>query len=113
MKLAIIGATGQLGTDLQQVLSAEHDVIALNHADIEIIDIDSVKKVSATKPDAILNTAAFHVCPMRKNFPLVVKRPFYSVLENTNLKKQGIDQMPHWKDALKEFLIAERTDLLG
>jgi dTDP-4-dehydrorhamnose reductase len=39
-----------------------------------------------------------------KDFPLVVKRPFYSVLENQNLKKLGINQMPDWKTALVEFL---------
>lgn len=33
-----------------------------------------------------------------------VKRPFYSVLENSVLKKEGINIMPHWKDALKEYL---------
>jgi len=42
-----------------------------------------------------------------KDFPLVVKRPFYSVLENKNLGKLGIDQMPQWKDALVKFLREE------
>lgn len=70
MKLAVIGANGQLGTDLQQVLSAEHDVIALNHADVEITDIDSLKKVlSSTKPEIVLNTAAYHVVPEAEKFP--------------------------------------------
>ena len=39
-----------------------------------------------------------------KDFPLVVKRPFYSVLENANLKKINLNTMPHWKDALTAFL---------
>lgn len=34
----------------------------------------------------------------------LVKRPMYSVLENAVLKKEGINIMPHWKDALKEYL---------
>ena len=42
-----------------------------------------------------------------KDFPLVVKRPFYSVLENKNLNKLGINQMPEWKEALKKFLVSE------
>jgi dTDP-4-dehydrorhamnose reductase len=289
MKVAIIGANGQLGTDLQQVLATENTVIGLNHADIEITDMDNVKKVlTEVKPDVILNTAAFHVVPDAekfpdkafningtgvlnlaracqelgirfvhystdyvfdgqkqkpyteedrpnplnvyantklsgeyfalnysdksyvvrvsgiygkvpcrakggnfvttmvklakekpevrvvndevltptptyyiakntaaliktdafglyhmscggevswyefaktiwetlelktplyaasvKDFPLVVKRPFYSVLENANLKKLGIYEMPHWKEALKEFLTGERKNLLG
>jgi dTDP-4-dehydrorhamnose reductase len=70
MKLAIIGANGQLGTDLQEVLASEHDVIALTHADIEITNIDSVKiALSSTKPDIILNTAAYHIVPEAEKFP--------------------------------------------
>lgn len=39
-----------------------------------------------------------------KDFPSPVKRPFYSVLENANMKAQGIPGMPHWKDSLTGFL---------
>ena len=64
MKVAIIGANGQLGTDLKEVLSATHEVAALTHADIEINDIDSIRNVVSTiKPDIILNTAAYHIVP--------------------------------------------------
>lgn len=38
------------------------------------------------------------------DFPSNVKRPFYSVLENQELKINGINEMPHWKDALVDFL---------
>ena len=38
------------------------------------------------------------------DFPVLVKRPFYSVLENRNLKNLGLRPMPFWKDALTEFL---------
>src|ERR1044071_7447455 len=70
MKLAIIGANGQLGTDLSEVLSAEHDVKGLNHSDIEITDIDSVKNaLSAIKPAIVLNTAAYHIVPEAEKFP--------------------------------------------
>ena len=69
MKLAVIGANGQLGTDLLEVLSKEHDVTGLNHADIEITDIDSVKKaLSAIKPAIVLNTAAYHIVPEAEKF---------------------------------------------
>lgn len=70
MKVAIIGANGQLGSDLMQLLSAEHQVTGLNHADIEITDIDSVNNVlKVVKPDIILNTAAYHVVPEAEKFP--------------------------------------------
>lgn len=70
MKVAIIGANGQLGTDLTEILSAEHNVIALNHVDIEITNIDSVKNVlTSVKPDIVLNTAAYHIVPEAEKFP--------------------------------------------
>lgn len=37
-------------------------------------------------------------------FPSPVKRPSYSVLENKHLHDQGLDMMPHWRDALKTYL---------
>ncbi len=32
------------------------------------------------------------------------KRPLYSVLENSHLKQIGLDDLRHWKEALKEYL---------
>jgi dTDP-4-dehydrorhamnose reductase len=70
MKVVVIGANGQLGTDLIEVLSNEHDVIGLNHSDIEITNLDSVKGVmSSTRPDIVLNTAAYHIVPEAEKFP--------------------------------------------
>ncbi|HZH94527.1 MAG TPA: dTDP-4-dehydrorhamnose reductase, partial [Flavisolibacter sp.] len=70
MKVAVIGANGQLGSDLMEVLSAAHEVTGLNHADIEIADIDNVKNImSSLKPDIILNTAAYHIVPEAEKFP--------------------------------------------
>lgn len=59
MKIAIIGADGQLGTDLCKTLS-NYEVIPLFHRDIEVTDITLVKgALEKHKPDAIINTAAF------------------------------------------------------
>jgi dTDP-4-dehydrorhamnose reductase len=59
MKIAIIGADGQLGTDLCKTLS-NSEVIPLTQTDIEITSLDSVRKaLSHRKPEAIVNTAAF------------------------------------------------------
>ena len=70
MKVVVIGANGQLGTDLTEVLSAEHEVFQLNHADVEITDIDSVRNVlSSIKPEIVLNTAAYHIVPEAEKFP--------------------------------------------
>lgn len=40
----------------------------------------------------------------RDDFPSPVRRPFYSVLENENLKSHQIDVMPDWRSALSEYL---------
>lgn len=70
MKIAIIGANGQLGTDLGEVLSRAHEVTGLTHGDIEITDIDRVNAVLETiRPDIVLNTAAYHVVPEAEKFP--------------------------------------------
>ena len=70
MKIAIIGANGQLGTDLQEVLSTEHNIVGLDHSDIEITDIDNVKNVlSSIKPQLVLNTAAYNLVPKAEQYP--------------------------------------------
>lgn len=70
MKIVIIGANGQLGTDLTEVLSPDNSVTGLSHRDIEITDINNVQTVlSAIKPDIVLNTAAYHVVPEAESFP--------------------------------------------
>ena len=38
-----------------------------------------------------------------KEFPSPIKRPSYSVLDNTALRSLGIDEMPHWKDSLEHY----------
>ena len=60
MKIAIIGSTGQLGTDLMKVLQDEHDVIGFTHENLEVSDYDSCLKLKEHHPDVIVNTAAFH-----------------------------------------------------
>lgn len=38
------------------------------------------------------------------DFPAVVKRPDYSVLQNKRLQDQRLDVMPHWRHGLLEYL---------
>lgn len=59
MNVAVIGASGQLGSDLCKTLTG-FDVIPLTHSDIEITDIQSVKRaLSRYRPETVINTAAF------------------------------------------------------
>ncbi len=59
MKVAIIGASGQLGSDLCKALTA-FDTVPFTHYDTEIADIDSVNRALCRHcPDIVINTAAF------------------------------------------------------
>lgn len=60
MRVAVIGANGQLGQDLSKVLEQRHhEVHRLTHADIEICDLDAVRTVfTSIDPDCVVNTAA-------------------------------------------------------
>lgn len=62
MKIAVIGANGQLGSDLVAAFSANGDAVrALTHSDIEIADLDSVSRVfQEIQPEVMVNTAAMH-----------------------------------------------------
>lgn len=71
MKIAIVGANGQLGTDLVKVFSATQEVISLTHNDIEITDIDNVRNVlTLHKPNLLLNTAAYNKVPEAEKHPI-------------------------------------------
>lgn len=62
MKVAVLGGTGQLGTDLVEHFAAAGDeVAALGHDDVRVEDPASVRAaLAAARPDAVVNTAAFH-----------------------------------------------------
>jgi len=62
MRVAVIGANGQLGTDIVRTFARNgDDVCALTHADIEIANLDSVSsKLRDLRPQIVVNTAAMH-----------------------------------------------------
>jgi dTDP-4-dehydrorhamnose reductase len=58
LTIAIIGADGQLGMDLQEVLSG-HRVVALTYKDLDILDPEqTTERISAANPDWVINAAA-------------------------------------------------------
>ena len=60
MKVVVIGANGQLGSDLCQELGTSN-LVPLLHSDIEITDMDSIKAAfEKHQPDVVINTAAYH-----------------------------------------------------
>jgi dTDP-4-dehydrorhamnose reductase len=60
VKVAILGAGGQLAYDLQRVMPPWEQV-ALRHADLDICDHDRVReRLNEIRPEVVINTAAFH-----------------------------------------------------
>jgi dTDP-4-dehydrorhamnose reductase len=62
MKTAVIGANGQLGSDIVKAFRANGDeVVELNHSQVEVTDIDSVSNaLNNAKPSVVINTSAQH-----------------------------------------------------
>jgi dTDP-4-dehydrorhamnose reductase len=62
MKVAVIGANGQLGADVVRAFTAQGDLVTgLTHQEIELSDAHSVlKAVRELTPALIVNTAAMH-----------------------------------------------------
>jgi dTDP-4-dehydrorhamnose reductase len=62
MKIAVIGADGQLGVDVASAFTCNgDDVSSLTHSDIELSDLDSVShRLKELRPQVVVNTAAMH-----------------------------------------------------
>lgn len=63
MKVVIIGAKGQLGSDINDLFKNQFDVIPLDIEDIDIGNSEDIKKLYDLKPDVLINTAAYHNLP--------------------------------------------------
>jgi dTDP-4-dehydrorhamnose reductase len=60
MKIALLGANGQLGRDLLRALR-QYEVHALTRTDFDVTDHAGVRdKLLAIRPDVVLNTTAYH-----------------------------------------------------
>jgi dTDP-4-dehydrorhamnose reductase len=62
MKVLLIGANGQLGSDLVKVLQAAGDtVVPVTHAQLDVCSEERVAEVMAqAKPEVVISTAAYH-----------------------------------------------------
>ena len=70
MKIAVIGSTGQLGTELMKTLNDDHELVGLTHQDIEVADYDSCLILKEHRPDIVITTAAFHKTDQCEEEPL-------------------------------------------
>ncbi len=71
MRVALIGANGQLGSDLlPRLKEAGHEVVPLRHADIEIADAMQVAEVLNPLPlDLVINAAAYNLVDRAEDEP--------------------------------------------
>jgi dTDP-4-dehydrorhamnose reductase len=62
VKIAVVGASGQLGRDVASGFLAEGDaVVSLSHEDVDVASPESAKNVlEQVRPEVVVNTAAFH-----------------------------------------------------
>ena len=68
-KVVLIGANGQLGSELAKIFF-DHDLVPLTHTDLDIADAKGIEKVLGQhSPDLILNTAAYHRVDECEEFP--------------------------------------------
>ncbi len=102
MKVAVIGANGQLGSDIFKILKNNfQDVFPLTHDDIEVSNIDSVRNaLLSIKPEFIINTSAFH------NVPLCEKEPEKAYLVNV----KGVENLSTISNEINATLIHFSTD---
>jgi dTDP-4-dehydrorhamnose reductase len=100
MKLLVlvIGANGQLGSEICRQFAERYDVIGLTHEQIEISDIDHMHQaLQSFKPDIVINTAAYHHIPdCEKNPELAFKVNTIGVLNLVTLAND-------WKYILIHF----------
>ncbi len=69
MTTLLIGANGQLGSELRQAFSHQ-ELVLLTHADFELTDPGQVREAVRTyRPGLILNTAAYHRVDECEDFP--------------------------------------------
>lgn len=63
MKVAVIGANGQLGSEFSEAWP-DAAVVPLTRAELDVTDAEAVQRViGALQPDVVINTAAFHNVP--------------------------------------------------
>lgn len=61
MRIAVVGAEGQLGAAVVKECRSAHEVVEFTHSGLDVTDDEAVRSVLAkAKPDAIVNCAAYN-----------------------------------------------------
>jgi len=60
LRILLVGKNGQIGYELQQILPALGEVVALGRAELDLADLDKIRAaVKDIKPGLIVNAAAY------------------------------------------------------
>lgn len=71
MRALVLGANGQLGSDLVRIWRSRVEVVPVTRADADVTDAEALRRlVTLVKPDVVLNTTAFHNLPLCEQEPL-------------------------------------------
>lgn len=69
MKILLVGKTGQLGGDLLRT-NTDHEIVAPDRSELDIRSQDAISAaIDRYRPDAVINTAAFHNVPLCETEP--------------------------------------------
>ena len=75
MKIVLLGKSGQLGWELERSLPILGDVIALDRAQLDLLDLNAVQKVlEEFKPNLIINASAYTDVDRAENEPELAKK---------------------------------------
>jgi dTDP-4-dehydrorhamnose reductase len=71
MRIMVLGSRGQLGAAIVHACRERHEVIAFDHAALELTDADAVSSaVGSVAPDAIVNCAADNAVDAAQDHPV-------------------------------------------
>src|SRR5687768_6900633 len=71
MRVAVVGARGQLGAAVVHELETDHDVAPLTRTDLDINDPDAVEAVmSRLTPEVIVNCAGYNAVDAAEDHPV-------------------------------------------
>ena len=71
MRVAVVGARGQLGAAVAQEFAAAHDVVPLAHEDLDVTrDADVAAAMDRLRPDAIINCTGYNNVDEAEDHPV-------------------------------------------
>jgi dTDP-4-dehydrorhamnose reductase len=71
MRIAVVGARGQLGAALLQACAGRHDAVPLSRAELDITDDEMVQRtIEAHRPEAVINCAGYNMVDAAEAHPV-------------------------------------------